>query len=312
MGGGACQELHRVTLQWKEGGLPPETLVMRSDAPRSLPGSMDRQGEFAILQEVVARGVLTPKARFWGRDLVRPGAGSYFLDFCPGVAIGRKVVGDPSLAPARALLSTQLAGELARIHTVTPLSAPSLKIASPLGEEEDAAVAARTFLRTLLDGLSAPRPALELVDRWLGENLPTRVPRTLVHGDFRTGNFLVGEEGLRGILDWEFAHWGDPACDLGWLWVRDWRFGRLDLPTGGFGKKAEFLKAYGEAGGTAMEPGRLHFWEVMGNARWAAACVYQGQRYLSGAQRDIELLAISRRVAEMEWEALRLIEQGAR
>ena len=50
---------------------------------------------------------------------------------------------------------------------------------------------------------------------------------------------------------------------------------------------------------------------MLGNLRWAAGAVYQGERYLCGEQRDLELLAIGRRSAEMEWEAMRLIERGA-
>jgi aminoglycoside phosphotransferase (APT) family kinase protein len=46
-----------------------------------------------------------------------------------------------------------------------------------------------------------------------------------VHGDFRSGNLLVGPDGLRAVLDWELAHAGDPAEDIGWLCAPAWRFG---------------------------------------------------------------------------------------
>jgi len=54
----------------------------------------------------------------------------------------------------------------------------------------------------------------------------------------------------------------------------------------------------------------VHFWEVMGNVRWAAASLHQGERYMSGGDADIELVAVARRAIEMEYEALRLIERG--
>ena len=55
-----------------------------------------------------------------------------------------------------------------------------------------------------------------------------------VHGDFRCGNLLVGPDGLRGVLDWELAHAGDPAEDIGWLCAPAWRFGGAG-EVGGFG-----------------------------------------------------------------------------
>ena len=67
----------------------------------------------------------------------------------------------------------------------------------------------------MLKVLPEVRPATELGVRWLEENRPTMSRRCLVHGDFRTGNFMINEQGLVGLLDWEFAHWGDPIEDIG-------------------------------------------------------------------------------------------------
>jgi aminoglycoside phosphotransferase (APT) family kinase protein len=133
---------------------------------------------------------------------------------------------------------------------------------------------------------------------------------TLVHGDFRTGNFMVGERGLVALLDWEFARWGDPHEDLAWLCVRDWRFGQIKETAGGFTSRADFAAKYAAASGRAVDPVRLHWWEVMGNLRWGIGAVVQGQRFLKGSTQDLEMLAIPRRSAEMAYEALRLIEVG--
>ena len=52
--------------------------------------------------------------------------------------------------------------------------------------------------------------------------LAARVPRSqrasIVHGDYRLDNVLIGEDQqIRAVLDWEMATLGDPLCDLGLL-----------------------------------------------------------------------------------------------
>lgn len=36
-----------------------------------------------------------------------------------------------------------------------------------------------------------------------------------VHGDYNTGNILIHETNLAGIIDWEFSHSGTPYMDIG-------------------------------------------------------------------------------------------------
>jgi aminoglycoside phosphotransferase (APT) family kinase protein len=306
LAGGACQENFRVELE-REGAR--EIYVLRSDAPFGLPGSIDRRAEAAVIREAVAAHVRTPPAEHLVTGLVRPSASAYFLPFREGEAIGKKVVSEPELASARQVLPTELAAELARIHSVTPASAPGL--GSLLGPPPiDLAHEALRFTRTMLDLLPEPSLALELAFRWLDDHHPAPVEPCLVHGDFRVGNFLVGRAGLTAVLDWEFAHWGSPFEDLAWISVRAWRFGRDDLPVGGLSRRKPFFAAYEAASGRAVDAEAVHWWEVLGNLRWGGGCVLQGERYLSGASRELELLAIPSRAIEMEYEALRLIERG--
>ncbi len=48
--------------------------------------------------------------------------------------------------------------------------------------------------------------------------------------------------GLTAVLDWEFAAWGDPMLDLGWLCTECWRCSRKDLEAGGIGSRAAVTK----------------------------------------------------------------------
>jgi hypothetical protein len=111
------------------------------------------------------------------------------------------------------------------------------------------------------------------------------------------------------VLDWELAHLGDPIEDLGWYCVRAWRFGS-PLPAGGMGTREELLAAYEAAGGGAVDPEALRWWEVLGTLKWGLFCMLQASTHLTGASRSVELAAIGRRVAENEWDVLGLLPGG--
>jgi aminoglycoside phosphotransferase (APT) family kinase protein len=301
--GGACQENFRVDLEHEGRKL---RLALRSDANKSLPNSIRRSHEFEVIAAAVKAGVQTPAARWLTKDLLRTGADAYFLEWAPGEALGRRVVRNPELAGARAKLPEQLAGNLARLHAVTPASATlPLKLPSNGPARE-----ALSELRVMLAGLPGAHPGVELGLKWCEARLPDKEEVVLTHGDFRTGNFLVTPEGLAAILDWEFARWGSPYEDLAWISVRDWRFNQLDKPIGGFSARAPFYEAYTRASGRAVDPEQVLWWEIIGNLRWAVGSLFQGERYLSGEDRDLELIAVARRSVEMEFEALRLIRRG--
>jgi len=317
LAGGACQESWLAELH--VGGAE-RRLVLRGDARTSLPGSLDRTGEQRVVQAAVAAGVRTPAARWLGRDLLRAGSNAYFMDWVSGEAIGRRVVKGPHLEAARVGLGDELARELAKIHSITPANNPSLfdrtdgksrTIDPAPGQAAHLDPVGILLVQTvtMLDALGEPRPAIELALRWLQDRRPASSEVTLVHGDFRVGNFLVTPSGLAGILDWEFSRWGTPAEDLAWISVRDWRFGRNDFPVGGISKREPFYAAYEAASGRPVDRDQVLYWEVFGNLRWALGSLHQGLRYHAG-DRDLELIAVARRAAEMEYEALRLIDKG--
>jgi len=308
LAGGACQDNFVVEARSASG--EGSRWVLRSDARTSLPGSIDRTREFAVMRAAAEHGVPTPRPLALLPELFAPKTAAYLLPFYPGEAIGRKIVKGPELAKAREGLAEELARALAKVHAVTPALAPALFPVADYTEKSPAAFRLAT-MRVHLDGLGRSRPALEWLFRWLEENAPADDgERVLVHGDFRTGNFLVTQEGLSCLLDWEFAHYGSPYEDLTWVSVRDWRFGQLALPVGGFSKREPFYRAYEAASGRAVDGAKAHYWEVLGNVSWALGAACQAERYTRGGDEDLELLAIGRRASEMEWEALRLVEQG--
>lgn len=294
LGGGASRELWAFTAA--AGGATRE-LVLRRD-PAGIGGPEGRARELAAMRAAVAAGVPAP-APLWVLD---GGEGGFVMPRLPGEASPRRLLRDDAHAAARARLLPDLARAAAAIHAAPIAGVPAL--APPAGPPAEAAVAG---LEAELDRIGEPHPALELGLRWLKAHLPTPRPPALVHGDFRLGNVLADDGGLVSVLDWELAHAGDPAEDLGWLCVRAWRFGADDRPAAGLGSRDELLAAYAAAGGAAITREDLRFWEAYGTARWGVICLVQADVHLSGAQRSLERAAIGRRTCEPEWDLLAMV-----
>jgi aminoglycoside phosphotransferase (APT) family kinase protein len=148
--------------------------------------------------------------------------------------------------------------------------------------------------------------------RWAETHLPEELPPVLCHHDFRTGNYLLdtspGGARLTGIVDWEFAGWGDPDEDIGWLCCKGWRFGRLDREAGGIAERAPFYRGYESRSGRRLDPARVRFWEVMANLRWAVIAMQQSDRVINGGARSLSLAITGRRATECELELLMLLD----
>ena len=130
----------------------------------------------------------------------------------------------------------------------------------------------------------------------------------LCHCDYRTGNYLVDEGELSGILDWEFASWSDPLEDIAWFCARCWRFGQLHQEAGGMGSRGAFYKGYERISGKSINTDVIPYWEIMATVRWAIIALQQGHRHTSGEQTSLELALTGRMVPEMELDALMQIE----
>ena len=252
--------------------------------------TLSLQHEFEVLRVAHARGVKVPAPLLYIADL--DGREAFVMERIPGETIGRRIV-RTDVSPQ---LPLQMAEELAKIHALPAAELPFLEVAA--------------FERLIveLDEVGEPHPAIELGLWWLREHRPPPREPVVVHGDFRIGNLAVDENGLVGVLDWEFAHLDDPARDLAFSLVRAWRFGADDRRLGGIGEVEPYLERYNELTGFNIRPEELDYWELAGNVGWAIGCLTQAQRHLTGQDRSVELAILGRLGAEVEYEICHLLE----
>ena len=301
--GGASKEAWSVDASTPTG--PLALLVRRAGGGVIYSETLSLEHEHAVVAAAHAAGVRAPKTYGYLPDVA--GREAFVMERVPGESIGRKIVKVPELAAARATLPEQMATELAKIHSIPLASLPPLPGTST--GPAAAGVIERMYIE--LDALAEPHPAIELGIRWLRDHLAPSHGNVLVHGDFRIGNLLVANEGITGVIDWEFAHAGDPVEDLAWPLVRAWRFGQDHLHLGGIAPVDVYLARYNEATGRDVDRACLFFWELMGNVKWAIGALTQARRHLSGKERSVELASLGRLAAEVEYEIVHLVRKGA-
>jgi aminoglycoside phosphotransferase (APT) family kinase protein len=277
--------------------------VLRRDPKRTV-SLVPLADEFTLISRAAEVGVPVAEPIAFEPDDGRFGSPGMLMAHVAGTSVAPRVLRKPEYETARSVLTPQLGEALARIHAVDPGSLDGV-LPSPGGDPAGAQIAE---WERQLDEIGEPLPAVELGLRWLRANAPEPAEARLVHGDFRLGNFIVDENGLAAVIDWELAHLGDPAEDIGWLCIRSWRFGNDDRPVAGVGGLDDFVAAYEAAGGAPIEPERVRYWEAFGNVKWAVICARQAHDHLTGVRRSHELASLGRRICEPEFDLLRLVQ----
>lgn len=297
--GGASSETWSFDAALSDGSVLP--LILRRDPPglsrtRTRPMSIEAEA----IRAAARVGVPEPRILAYDDDPAALGSSFIVMQRIDGETIARRILRDEPYREIRPRLAGQCGELAARIHSIPSAELPGLERLEPLDEA-----------RARLDLHRPPSPACELGLRWLEAHRPEHASETVVHGDFRNGNFIVGAEGIRAVLDWERVHLGDPMEDLGWLCVKAWRFGAPE-PVGGFGDLDDLFGAYERQSAYRVDPDAVRWWQVLGTLRWALGCMDMAERHLSGAVRSVELAAIGRRVCEQEYDLMNLIGDDLR
>jgi aminoglycoside phosphotransferase (APT) family kinase protein len=298
LSGGASQETWSFDIVHPDGHIGA---ILRR-APKGYGASPTRaaglEAEARLMQLSHDAGLPSPRVLRVLQPADELGTG-FIMQRVEGETIARKILRDAQFAEARPVLARQLGQVAAGIHALPLAQLPKLRTSTATKEIAELEREYRSF--------DWPRPVFELALRWLRGHDPGPPKRiTLVHGDFRHGNLIIGPEGLRAVLDWELAHTGDPMEDLGWVCVNSWRFGEIDKPVGGFGTREELFAGY-EAAGRRVDPERVKFWEVMGTLRWGVMCCGMMQRFRLTPDHSMERAMIGRRSSETEIDLLRLL-----
>jgi len=308
--GGASRETWAFDATWEEGG---RTLcrgfILRRDPPASVVVT-ERDVEFQVMDAAGRAGIPVPRV-LWlerdGRHLERPFFIMERIDGCE--TSPQALLADPTYQQARPRLARRLVEVLAAIHA---LDWRALGLQEALGPPPSPEECARREIEkwegVLERAALEPQPVLRAALRWLRRHLPPPAQRiVLVHGDYRVGNFLYDPQGeIRGVLDWEMAHLGDPLEDVAWACLRPWRWAG-DERVGGLLGRDDFCHLYQELTGLPVAAEALRFWEVLGNVKLAAIFLTGARALAEGRSREPILALTARGNPRLELEVMALM-----
>jgi phosphotransferase family enzyme len=159
----------------------------------------------------------------------------------------------------------QFMGYVVDLHALEPRD---LDLDDVLAWPENARAAALDEVEKLEQLMNADvvEPLATFGSQWLRRYAPIELDRVvLVQGDTGPGNFLFDNSELTGVIDFEWAHFGDPMEDFGNMAVREFFYPSANL--------AEVFPLYEKLGGDPIDYDRVRYYRVHQMVRSVIALV---------------------------------------
>jgi aminoglycoside phosphotransferase (APT) family kinase protein len=303
--GGASRVTWSFDACWSEDSHEREQgFIIRADPDASLLES-NRDQEFRVYQALQGSGVPVPSVYWDEPDPAWIGSPFFLMARLDGETAPATLM-TPRWAPLHERIGGQLAEHLAALHAVDWRTRGLDFLGVPTSTNDCALREVDRWESILRKDELEPQPVLNRALLWLRGHLPEAQRIALVHGDYRTGNYLYDENGIVAFLDWEMAHLGDPLEDVGWTAIRYWRYGGTEK-IGGVIDREAFLHRYEAAGGARIDREAIHFWEVLGNVKMAVISLTGARSFCDRRTHDLVMAYVGRNMPRLEMEILDLM-----
>ncbi|WP_309643626.1 phosphotransferase family protein [Phenylobacterium sp.] len=285
--GGASRETYRFRLTWRDAaGTPRERkLILRRDPPASLIDT-ERRIEFEAYRAFHGSAVPVPEM-LWLEEADAALDHPFFVaeeiaghQASPGLLWAEPYAGCHQHLAER---KWTILGEIAKAD---PLALGLDKVMEPVTADACWKRELVYWEGVLDEDEAEPLPIIRAAIRWLRANPPPPAQKVgVVHGDYRTGNFLFDTKGeIHGVLDWEMAHLGDPLEDLGWSFNPVWSFGRV--LAGGLIPQDEAVAIWERSSGLKADPAALQWWTLFNCVKGQAIWVSSARAWIDGGNRE--------------------------
>lgn len=301
LSGGAIQENWAILGQKNHAN---SEIVLRKNSETSVEVSSDREQEYRLLERLDALNICVPQPLLFEKKDNFLNSDFFIMEKISGSAEGHKLVRlkDPILQQK---ILKDIGQRLADLHQIE--ADTEIEKFLPKPQKETYLSDLITDLYAQLDKLYRHRPVLEFALSWMLHEKPVIDDLVLIHGDYRTGNIMINQDHVSGILDWEFSHWGDRREDIGWFTAKCWRFGQDNQIAGGIGAYKDFMQAYAQRTEMYIPEFELKFWHVLSHVRWAIIAMQQSNRNQNNTHASLELALTEFLVPQLEKNILDII-----
>lgn len=284
--GGASRETYRFELQWNDAGVAhARKMILRRDPPASLIDT-ERRVEFEAYRAFRGTAVPVPEMLWLEEDARHLDHPFFVAEEIAGFQASPQMLFSgafDAVLPHVADRKWTILGEIARADPV----AMDLTSVMPAPALDACWRRELDHWEALIDRDAAdPLPVTRAAIRWLRANPPPPAQKlSVVHGDYRTGNFLYDPAGdIHGVLDWEMAHLGDPLEDLGWSLQPVWSFGRTGL-AGGLVPQDQAVAIWERASGLKADPDALRWWILFNCVKGQGIWVGSAAAFINGGNK---------------------------
>ncbi|MDB4150754.1 phosphotransferase family protein [Pseudomonadales bacterium] len=273
--GGASRDTYRLRVT---SSLGERGLIVRCDPPSSLIDT-ERALEYGAYLAIYPTAIPVPEALYLENDpvwLEQP------FSIMAEIESGISAVADLTAAQ-RASIGQQKWHILGRLAALDPVELGFDKLTAVPLPMNCASEQLAYWARVIADDAMHPQPIAAAAIRWLRRNLPPAPQKlAVVHGDYRSGNFLFEPDGaITAILDWEMCHLGDPLEDLAWsldplwCWESPALAGRLLPPS-------EAIAIWEKSSGLRVDPQHFTWWRVFASLKGLAIWISSTENFQNG------------------------------
>ena len=255
---------------WSDGGTRiARDLILRLGPPSGIFAPYRATPEFLTLRSLAGSSVPVPQVYWCCDDSAVLGAPFFVCAFVKGDApVPWTADGGPAFDEAQRInLGDQFLRALAALHNFAWRDTPVAQIDGATDPAQTAHSEIAFWEERMRKWSSRRYPMLEWALLWFRTHAPTAPRISVVHGDYRIGNFLELDGRITAMLDWELVHLGDPMEDLGWICLQAWR-GRSPTMCHMF-TRDELKSKYEALTGLTVDPAALHYWEAFGTFKLA-------------------------------------------
>ena len=275
LSGGASKLQMAFKLKWNQPGVGLTTtpMVLRMEPSESITDT-SRLREFQMIKAM--KGEIPVPPTYWadneGKYLPYP---AIVYGFAEGVtkptesSSGVSGVGTHMPHSVRESLGKQFVDQLAHLHSFDWSKADLSAFDKPQSGTQAIEWKLNQWERIWEEDVNEDVPLMRVAIAWLRQNMPPVDHVSMVHGDYRVGNFLYTEHDnqISAWLDWELSYLGDRHEDLSWSTQNIFGHAAEDGKTflvGGFMPKEEFFSSYEKASGLPVIPETLRYYDLFG------------------------------------------------